>query len=76
MDFTLFCTYTTPAGNQRSIKWKKSRFIAQAVQERILQMQNDKLTALLKEWYGMMHKDTRNLSREFEAIDMEGWDEY
>lgn len=55
---------------------RKSRFIAEAVSERIHEIKNEKLASLLKEGYSATRKESLSLSREFEAVDLEGWDEY
>ena len=55
---------------------KKSQFITRAVQDRIDEIQKDQLAASLKEGYSERYEESVNLAREFEAIDLEGWDEY
>ena len=55
---------------------KRSRFIEEAVEMRIKQKQKEKLDKLLEEGYRATKKESLALSREFESVDLEGWDEY
>ena len=55
---------------------KRSRFIEEALEMRIKQKQKEKLDKLLEEGYRATKKESLALSREFEPVDLEGWDEY
>jgi len=55
---------------------KRSRFISEAIRQQIQQMQKEKLEKLLEEGYRATGKESLALAKEFEAIDLEGWDEY
>jgi metal-responsive CopG/Arc/MetJ family transcriptional regulator len=55
---------------------KRSRFIAEAIANQIKQYEKSKLEQLLAEGYRATEKENVALSKEFEAIDLEGWDEY
>ncbi len=55
---------------------KRSRFISEAIRQRIEQLQNEKLEKILEEGYRANKKESQALASEFEAIDLEGWDEY
>ena len=55
---------------------KRSRFIEEAVEMRLKQKQKEKLDKLLEEGYRATKKESLALSREFEHVDLEGWDEY
>ena len=55
---------------------KKSSFIAEAVRDRLQEIQNERLSALLKKGYAATHVEAKELAQEFETADLEGWDEY
>ncbi len=55
---------------------KRSRFISEAIRQQIQQMQKENLEKLLEEGYRATRKENFALAKEFEAIDLEGWDEY
>jgi metal-responsive CopG/Arc/MetJ family transcriptional regulator len=55
---------------------KKSRFIAETLKQRIERVQQEQLQKLLEEGYKATRKEALAISREFEEIDLEGWDEY
>ncbi len=55
---------------------KKSQFIAQALKQKIEQLQNEQLQLLLEEGYKSSKQESSRIAKEFEAIDLEGWDEY
>ena len=55
---------------------KRSRFIAEAIKQRIEQKQKEKLEQILEEGYRVAGKENITLTKEFEAADLEGWDEY
>jgi metal-responsive CopG/Arc/MetJ family transcriptional regulator len=54
----------------------KSSFIAECIQERLLQIEQQKLKNLLKEGYQNTKAESLALAKEFEPVDLEGWDEY
>ena len=55
---------------------KRSRFIAEALENQIKQYDEAKLEKLLTEGYRATEKEDVALAKEFEAVDLEGWDEY
>jgi len=55
---------------------KKSRFIAEALKERVKKIEEDKLQKMLEEGYKRRREESLSISRDFEYIDLEGWDEY
>ena len=55
---------------------KRSRFISEAIRQQIQQMQKEELEKLLEEGYRATRKESLALAKEFEAIDLEGWDDY
>ena len=55
---------------------KKSQFVAEAIRLRIMQLKEEKLEALLGEGYRAEKEEGVNITKEFETIDFENWDEY
>ena len=55
---------------------KKSRFIAETLKERVKKIEKDKLQKMLEEGYKRRKEESFSISRDFESIDLEGWDEY
>ena len=55
---------------------KRSLFIVEAVKQRIEQQERDKLEKNLEEGYKAVAKENIAITKEFEAADLEGWDEY
>ena len=55
---------------------KRSRFIAEALENQIKQYEEAKIEKLLMEGYRATEKEDVALAKEFEAVDLEGWDEY
>jgi len=55
---------------------KKSQFIAEALKERIEKIQHKELQKALEEGYKAMRQESHSIAKEFESIDLEGWDEY
>jgi len=55
---------------------KKSQFIAETLQQRIERIQHEKLQKMLEEGYKARKKESQSLAKEFESVDLEGWDEY
>jgi len=62
--------------NQITVPRKRSQFIAEAVRLRIMQLKEKKLEALLCEGYQAEKEEGLKITKEFEAIDFEGWDDY
>ncbi len=54
---------------------KRSQFIAEAIELRIKQLKAKEMDALLIEGYKATKDEGREITKEFEAIDFEGWDE-
>ena len=55
---------------------KRSRFIAEAVRQKIEQKNKDEMEKLLIEGYQAVAKESLALTQEFESADLEGWDDY
>jgi len=55
---------------------KRSRFIAEAIVERIDRTRKAQLEKALEEGYKATRQETLSLSKEFETADLEGWDDY
>jgi len=54
---------------------KKSRFITETLKERVKKIEEDKLQKMLEEGYKKRKEESLSISRDFESIDLEGWDE-
>jgi metal-responsive CopG/Arc/MetJ family transcriptional regulator len=55
---------------------KKSHFIAKTLQEKIAKIKADEIQRLLEEGYKARREESRTIAKEFEAVDLGGWDEY
>ena len=55
---------------------KRSMFIAEAIELKVKQTRKDLLEKQLAEGYRACQKEAIDISSEFEATDLEGWDEY
>jgi len=55
---------------------RKSRFIAETLRQRIEKIQNEQLQILLEEGYKSAKQESLAIAKEFESVDLEGWDEY
>ena len=55
---------------------KKSRFIAETLRQRIEKIKNEQLQMLLEEGYKSVKQESLAIAKEFEFVDLEGWDEY
>ena len=55
---------------------KKSHFITETLKERVKRIEEDKLQKMLEEGYERRKEESLSISRDFETIDLEGWDEY
>lgn len=62
--------------DQMSGPRKRSLFIAEAVQLKVRQAKKQSLEKKLIEGYRAGHNESREMASEFEAIDLEGWDDY
>jgi metal-responsive CopG/Arc/MetJ family transcriptional regulator len=62
--------------NQITVSRKRSQFVAEAIRLRIMQLKDKKLEALLGEGYQAEKEEGLKITKEFEAIDFENWDEY
>ena len=54
----------------------KSSFIAEALKQRIKEMQEEELNKILEEGYKERKQESLSITKEFEPVDVEGWDEY
>jgi metal-responsive CopG/Arc/MetJ family transcriptional regulator len=55
---------------------EKSRFIAETLRQRIEKIQHEELQKALEEGYKARREESHFIAKDFEAIDLEGWDEY
>jgi metal-responsive CopG/Arc/MetJ family transcriptional regulator len=55
---------------------EKSHFIAEALKQRIEEIQEEELNETLEEGYKARKQQGLSIAKEFEAVDVEGWDEY
>lgn len=55
---------------------KRSQFIADAVKRRIVDLEKDRLRRVMAEGYRATRHEDEELTRELEASDLEGWDDY
>jgi len=62
------------AMNRMTEPRKRSRFITEAVKQKI--EQNEKMEKLIVEGYQAAARESHALTREFESVDLEGWDDY
>jgi metal-responsive CopG/Arc/MetJ family transcriptional regulator len=62
--------------NQITGPRSRSRLIAESLREHIRQIKKDELEKQLEEGYRTTAKESIVLAHEFEAADLEGWDEY
>ncbi|MGD9107374.1 MAG: hypothetical protein PVJ87_11100 [Desulfobacterales bacterium] len=62
--------------DQMSGPRKRSLFIAEAVQLKVRQTKKKALEKKLAEGYRAGYNQSRKMANEFEAIDLEGWDDY
>ncbi|MBM4314245.1 MAG: hypothetical protein FJ122_10045 [Deltaproteobacteria bacterium] len=62
--------------NQIAGSRSRSRLIAESLREHIRQIKKDELEKQLEEGYRATAKESIALTREFKAVDLEGWDEY
>ena len=55
---------------------KKSHFITETLKERVKKIEEDKLQKMLEEGYKTRKEESLSIAKEFEPVDLEGWDEY
>jgi CopG family transcriptional regulator / antitoxin EndoAI len=55
---------------------KKSQFISEALKHRIEEIQHEKAQKALEEGYKARKEESHSITKEFQAADLEGWDEY
>jgi metal-responsive CopG/Arc/MetJ family transcriptional regulator len=55
---------------------KRSQFISEALKHWIEEIQHEKAQKGLEEGYKARKEESRLITKEFEAADLEGWDEY
>jgi metal-responsive CopG/Arc/MetJ family transcriptional regulator len=55
---------------------KRSRFIAEAVRQKIEHKEKEEIEKLLVNGYQAAAKESLALTKEFESADLEGWDDY
>jgi len=54
---------------------RKSRFIASTIRNRLNELRAERLREKLAEGYRARNQESSNLTKEFEAVDLEKWDE-
>jgi metal-responsive CopG/Arc/MetJ family transcriptional regulator len=54
----------------------RSRLISESIREYLRQRKNAELEKQLEEGYRASAKESIAVTKEFEAVDLEGWDEY
>ncbi|HOZ62668.1 MAG TPA: hypothetical protein PK914_11160 [Smithellaceae bacterium] len=55
---------------------QRNRFITESLRERLLRFEKMELEAKLAEGYQTAAQEGMAITKEFEAVDLEGWDEY
>lgn len=55
---------------------KRSRFIVEALREKIKKKEKEDLELLLTEGYQATSEESTVIANEFESADLEGWDDY
>ncbi len=55
---------------------KKSQFIAETLRQRIEKIQEEELNKILEEAYKARKQESLSIAKEFEVVDVEGWDDY
>ena len=53
---------------------RKSRFIAETLQRRLQEIKHQEFQDILAEGYRARSEEASSLAREFEPVDLEGWD--
>ena len=62
--------------DQYSGSRKRSQFIAEAIKMRIKQLKENKMATILAEGYQAAKNEGLEITKEFEPLDIENWDEY
>jgi len=67
---------TIPEELDRALKTKhnKSRFIAEAIREKLERERKEKMDRLLIEGYKATKEEDKKLNKEWESITLEGWE--
>ena len=55
---------------------KRSQFISEALKHRIEEIQGERSQKALEEGYKARKEESHSVTKEFQAADLEGWDEY
>jgi len=55
---------------------RKSRFIAETLKRRLQEIKDQELQDVLAEGYQARSEEASSLAKEFEPVDLEGWDGY
>ncbi len=55
---------------------KRSQFITDALMQRIEKIRYDGLQKALEEGYKARKEENQSIAKEYEHVDMEGWDDY
>ena len=55
---------------------KRSQFISEALKHRIEEIQGERSQKALEEGYKARKEESHSITKEFQAADLEGWDEY
>ena len=55
---------------------KKSQFITESLREHIQRIEQEELQDSLTEGYKARKAESLDMAREFEPLDLDGWDEY
>lgn len=55
---------------------KRSLFVAEALRQKVKEIQNERIEKALEEGYKARKEESQSIAKEFEFLDMEGWDEY
>lgn len=55
---------------------KQSQFVAEAVEQRIKQLKKQQIEKILAEGYKATCKEGIEISKDFDSVDLEGWDDY
>jgi hypothetical protein len=61
---------------KRSKPRKRNQFILKAVEHHLETLKKEELEALLEEGYKANRREALCITKEFESVDLEGWDEY
>lgn len=55
---------------------KQSQFVAEAVEQRIKQLNKEQMEKILAEGYKATCKEGIEITEDFDSVDLEGWDAY